>query len=676
MLNHISDTYEIIGKIGAGNSGEIYKAYHKNLGKMVVLKKIRSEIKNIVNIRAEVDVLKHLRHSGLPQVLDFLEVDGEIYTVMDFIEGNSFKQYLDEGRHEEFEEKWIMEWTKQLCATLCYLHGQNPPVIHGDIKPGNVMLASNGNICLIDFNISSGIDGNSAWVTGYTSGYAAPEQIEALKYNQTELDITKWKKTDVRSDIYSLGATVYHIITGVKPQPDEDGYIEEISNYREVNEIFEAIIMKCLEPKPSKRYQNAEELMDALKGMKLKDRRYRGLIRHQKMLYMLAILGTAFFGVIAITGFFKMGMEKQKEYEVLVRAEAMCVSDDNYEMFDVYFERAINLMPNRIDAYYQKAIALDRQRKYGANIDFINTQILSNGEIELEEQLPNLYYLLGNSYEKTTDYPRAAICYEEAIALKPDNRDYYRDYAIALAYSGDIEKARNVLKDAKNKNLSTTDMEYVDGEILYNTEQYAEAKEIFLKCIKNSKDDYIKMRSYIMAAKCMDSMEITVNSTKAKIKLLEKARKKLPKEYNIGVLELLGQSYSDLGKELEKKAYIEKAIGVFNQIQEQGMGSYETDYNLVVLYQEIHEYAQAGELLENMLKKYGEDYRTYKGLAFLEVAKQSQTINEQRNYSAFSSYYTKAVELYQKQLENNSNDMEMQRLEELHKQAVANGWVR
>ena len=82
------------------------------------------------------------------------------------------------------------------------------------------MLKPDGNICLIDFNISASLDGDTAWVTGYTNGYAPPEQIEALRYNQNELDHSLWKTIDRRADIYSLGAVLYHLMTGKKPSQD------------------------------------------------------------------------------------------------------------------------------------------------------------------------------------------------------------------------------------------------------------------------------------------------------------------------------------------------------------------------------------------------------------------------------------------------------------------------
>ena len=242
MHRYIANTYEIISRIGSGNSGIVYKARHMNLDKYVVLKKIKTDIKDIVNNRAEVDVLKNLKHACLPQVLDFVEDDGDIYTVMEFISGNSFKQYLDAGT--KFLEKSVIIWMKQISATLCYLHNQKPPIIHSDIKPGNIMLMPNGNICLIDFNISFSLGAKNVFVNGYTSGYSSPEQIEAVKYNQNETDSSKWKKIDNRSDIYSLGATIYHMMTGEKPVTNEKGYVEDIRESKpEMNEVFASVIL-------------------------------------------------------------------------------------------------------------------------------------------------------------------------------------------------------------------------------------------------------------------------------------------------------------------------------------------------------------------------------------------------------------------------------------------------
>lgn len=151
-MEKFSDTYEIIGKLGEGSGGIVYKAIHKRLKKEVVVKQIKNQGMALKEKRKEVDILKNLNHSYLPQVLDFFEIGSNAYTVMSFIPGKSLKTLLQEGRY--FQKKEVIRWAMQLCSALQYLHEQIPPIIHGDIKPANIMLTPKGDICLIDFNIS------------------------------------------------------------------------------------------------------------------------------------------------------------------------------------------------------------------------------------------------------------------------------------------------------------------------------------------------------------------------------------------------------------------------------------------------------------------------------------------------------------------------------------------
>lgn len=388
---------------------------------------------------------------------------------------------------------------------------------------------------------------------------------------------------------------------------------------------------------------------------------------------MIAFMAVS--AVLTVNGYFRRDVDRRKQYEELVRLESQCVTSGEFENFESYYQKAAGLMPERLDAYYQKALALNQQRQYGDNINFINEKILSNPEIEVgAEALNNVYYLLGNSYEKQEDYENAAKCYEKAIEIKPDNSDYYRDYAIVLAYAGDLDKAQKALDIARSQCLDSVEIDYVQGEILYNAQDFQGAKEIFLTCMEKVQDDYVKMRACIMTCKCIDALEDGVGGYDEKIQLLEKARKELPAEYNIGVLETLGQVYSDMGNDTGDTSYYTKAVEVLKQIQKQGMGSYDTDYNLVVLYQNMGKHDEASALLKEMLEEYGENYRTYKALAFLEVSKQQAVDVNQRSYGLFKEYYEKAEKLYQQQLENNVNDMEMERLKLMYDQAAANGW--
>lgn len=222
--------------------------------------------------------------------------------------------------------------------------------------------------------------------------------------------------------------------------------------------------------------------------------------------------------------------------------------------------------------------------------------------------------------------------------------------------------------------VDSVEADYVQGEILFNMEDYLEARQIFEACIDKTEDSYVKMRAYIMTARCIDKMESGTTGTQEKIRLLEEAEQELSGDGNIGVLEELAQAYCDAGAEGDD-TYYQKAIEIFKQIEKQGMSDYDTEYNLAVLYQNVGDYSNAAETLDNILKTYGEDYRTYKSLAYLEASKQNSLAVDLRNYSKFGEYYKKADELYQKESASNANDADMERLQELYQQAVDNGWL-
>ena len=673
MQKYIANTYEVIAQIGMGNSGIVYKARHRNLDKFVVLKKIKANAINIADNRAEADVLKNLKHAYLPQVMDFVEDNGDIYTVMEFISGNSFKQYLDAGT--AFPEKSEIVWMKQVAATLCYLHNQKPPIIHSDLKPGNIMLTNSGNVCLIDFNISFSLGGNG-FVNGYTKNYASPEQIRAWKYNQTQPNPSLRKKIDKRSDIYSMGATFYHIVTGSKPMPDDNGYVQDIREKKpEMNQLFGAVIMKCLEPDLKKRYQRAEDVLYDLQTMAQRSKEYRSLLRKQKIISGVLAGGMILFAGLALAGYFRIDSEKMARYEDNVAQEEKCIKNGDYDQLDEYYQQAVKLYPGKMDAYLQKALALNRQKEYEDCINFINTNILNSKSVMNDGSEDSVYYLLGDCYSQLEDYEQAAEYYNSAIEANPENGNYYRDGAIMEAYCGNTDKAQELMETAKEKGLDTTEVNYVDGEIKYSKGDYEDARSIFQKCIEDSDDAYIQMRSYIMEAKCIDKQDDSVDGKKRKMKLLKKAKKELPKENNIGILEELAQTYSDLGNDTGDIDYYQKALSVFEQIQSQGMGNYSTGYNISVLYQNMGDYDSAERELMQLLDNYGEDYKTYKSLAFLEGYRQEQLTKEQRDYSKFKEYYEKAYDLYQSQLSSNANDMEMDRLEEQYNQAVSNGWI-
>lgn len=175
----LNDTYILLEQLGSGGGGIVYKAYHERLQTYVVVKQIKDSVKGLLKSRAEADILKNLKHTRLPRVYDFLEIEGEVYTVMDFIPGMSLNRALAlEGR---FSQKEVYQWTLQLADALSYLHSRTPPVIHSDIKPANIMLTPERDICLIDFNVSLAFDRRKRTSTGTSRGYSPPEQYRHFK---------------------------------------------------------------------------------------------------------------------------------------------------------------------------------------------------------------------------------------------------------------------------------------------------------------------------------------------------------------------------------------------------------------------------------------------------------------------------------------------------------------
>ena len=261
----IDNRYKILREIGRGGTSCVYLAENIRLHNYWAIKEVYKSgvigdgAKSGILI-AESSILTKLRHPGLPSIIDILNTAQSYLIVMEYIEGISLDKVL--AQKGACPEKDVIKWGQQLCDVLSYLHSQQPPIIYRDMKPANVMLKPGGNIVLIDFGMAREFKFQNPHDTAYlgTHGYAAPEQ-----YNGS-------RQSDARTDIYSLGITLYHLVTGHDPCLPPYGINSVCSINHSLSQRLDAIIQKCTMLRPEQRYQSINELKDALRTISANER--------------------------------------------------------------------------------------------------------------------------------------------------------------------------------------------------------------------------------------------------------------------------------------------------------------------------------------------------------------------------------------------------------------------
>lgn len=409
--------YEILAEVGRGGMSIVYLARDKRLNKQWAVKEIKNDGKKsaktlLKGLEREANILKNVDHPVLPRIVDIINQDGTIYVVMDYIEGDTIQDRLKkEGAQPQ---ELVVEWGLQLASALNYLHNMNPPVIYRDMKPSNVMIKPEGGVKLIDFGTAKEyeIENNADTTALGTRGYAAPEQFGDSKgrgiYN-----------TDARTDIYNLGATLYHIVTG--KNPCEPPY--EIKPIREWNPTLssglEKIILKCTQANPNDRYQNCTELMYALEHYDELDDSYRK--KNKKKLGIFA--ATAALAVVAgiTSGIGYSGMQRIKlnNYNQYIENGINYCREENYEAGTAEFKKAIELDGSEEKAYEQYIQAyIDATNKAeemgtesALNLDDALTLVsnrISSKHGGVEKNSAVLYKLALTYFEEERSYSQAA----------------------------------------------------------------------------------------------------------------------------------------------------------------------------------------------------------------------------------------------------------------------------
>lgn len=329
----IAGIYELNREIGSGGGGIVYLGRHIRLDKQVVLKADKRKLSaGEEKLRNEVDLLKGLSHTYIPQVYDFVQAGDTVYTVMDYVEGESLDKLIKRG--QTIPQRMAVKWACQLLEALGYLHSQKPHgILHGDLKPANIMLRPDGDICLIDFNIALALGEEGAVRVGYSRGYASPEQYisdpvfydQLTKMRNTSRSSVRMKRgsyntpsdksssssrkiyMDARSDLYSLGATLYRLLTGqIAVKWKADSSLLNSCCSPQVASIIE----KSMAADPALRYQSAEEMLDAFLHLRTNDIRVRK--NRRRFIVLTAVSAALFLSGGACTF---VGMKQTENYQ-------------------------------------------------------------------------------------------------------------------------------------------------------------------------------------------------------------------------------------------------------------------------------------------------------------------------------------------------------------------------
>ncbi|MBQ8231840.1 MAG: protein kinase [Lachnospiraceae bacterium] len=759
FLQKLNENYDEIKPINSGGGGIIYQGIHKRLKRKVVLKKIRSDRVSIIGSEREMKILMSLKHTYLPGIVDFWAYEDEVYTVMEFIEGKSFQELLNEGR--VFSEKEVIKWTRQLAEVLEYLHNSEQHIIHSDIKPANLMLTPQNNICLIDFNVSVLQGGGEDETIGYSPSYSPVEQLIQMELrgrrkqqerknsvsqsdesyratdddrteietvvdadDRTEIDDSRTEvsndddrteidddrteidddrteidddrtvvldddatevayvavtapekkgklskkeqkaaspvtamqqpasrpsvdeltrkygsrlKVDERSDIYSACATMYHILTGKKPAPCYEKQVPIEDLMPSVNDAFAYILMHGMEQQPKKRFQNAAQLLTAMRQLMKSTKRYKRLLRKQDL--FLVILVVLFLGS-AGAAYIGWGMRSEEGL-----TEKLGVASEYYN-----------------------------QGQYVEAIAYLEDNILNNALYQESAQMSQSYYLAGSCYLEQELYTEAVGEYRKAILLDSSVPEYYRDYGIALARSGNLEQARECLIQANAKGLGNDSILLLQGEIAGLEKDYEKAVDYLQECFSSSGDDYVKLSAGLKLDEILGE-GYGESAYPDRIALLEDLSRNLAADKKLLVLERMAQVYGDYGQLTQDTAYTEAAVKALDEIITSGFGTLVEWLDKAVFLQSLGRYEEAEDCLLEADKLYTDNYLIYKRLAFLEIDGQASLDTKQRDYHDFESYFNKCDELYRKSGTKSEIDMEMEYLYQVYDEVVVKGWL-
>lgn len=492
----IENKYEILKKIGKGGMSEVYLAMDRNLNKQWAVKEIKKKARDrnnevvIQSAIAEANMMKKLDHPCLPRIVDIIDKKDVIYVVMDYIEGEPLSKVLEQYGAQPQET--VIEWAQELAGVLEYLHMQNPPIIYRDMKPANVMLQPNGHIKLIDFGIAREYkEQNLAdTISLGTKGYAAPEQFGGKG------------QTDPRTDIYCLGVTLYHLVTGKNPcEPPYELY--PIRHWNpDLSAGLESIILKCTQMNPQDRYHSCAELLYALQHYEEEDEVYKKRLRRKVKIFagmLAASVMCVLSGVTCQAISAKMDNDDYETY--LLQAEKSATYQERVQnCLD-----AIHVKPNETEAYRKLIEAYKEDAVFTVEEEAqFKTAINSHlKELSDSDGYADFAFETGKLYWYFYDYGKTAEQDNQITRMKSAVQ-WFEDACTYASEENDAYRMASVYKEIGKFNQDVTIKVAEASDQGMYLPYYENLKKLYEMVEKQDKDEIVDLEVYRI---CLFSIE-------------------------------------------------------------------------------------------------------------------------------------------------------------------------
>ena len=470
--------YQLLSRIGQGGMGAVYKAADTRFNnRSLAIKEMSSTglpparlLEAEAAFEREAHLLADLLHPNLPRIYEHFTENDRSYLVMDFIEGQTVEEHLEQVGGGPLPIEQVIKWAEQLCDVLNYLHTHQPPIIFRDLKPANVMMSENGHIYLIDFGIARIFKPGKQHDTVAlgSPGYAAPEQ-----YGKAQ--------SSPRSDIYSLGALLHHLLTGIDPSEQPFFFRPASQVNPAIDPALDALLQQMLAMDSDRRPASAQEVLNALKGTINSQSRStsRPLSSSQDPLLDEA---------------YALYTQKRLDEAIAVYNRALQTNNTNPQGWQGYgltqrlrglhedalssFERALQLDPGLVTSWNGKGSVLARLRRQQDALDAFEHAL------QLDPQNAAAWNGKGAALNAMGRSKQAMDAFDMALRYDRQLVQAWYNKGLLLYETGRFREAERAYQEALNLDSRFAQAYYGRGQSLYALQRMRQALQMFDQAVQ------------------------------------------------------------------------------------------------------------------------------------------------------------------------------------------------